>query len=74
MVLSGRNWESIRCAPGHVDGVLQVALHFVEDVLGGAAEQDGARLRILALLDEGEVLVTDFTDLKNIISKIRAQL
>lgn len=34
----------------HVHGVLQVALHLVEDVLAGAAQQDRARLRVLALV------------------------
>ena len=49
---------------GDVDGVLEVALNLVEDILGGPAEQNGAGLGVLALLDEGEVLVTDLTDLE----------
>ena len=32
--------------PGDVEGVLQVPLDLVEDVLGGAPQQDGARLRV----------------------------
>ena len=36
----------------------------LEDVLGGAAEQDGARLGVLALDDVGEVLVADLLDLE----------
>ena len=50
--------------PGDVDGVLEVALDLVQDVLGGAPEQDGAGLGVLALLDEGEVLVADLPDLE----------
>ena len=49
---------------GDVDGVLEVALHLVEDILGSPAEENGAGLGVLALLDEGEVLVTDLTDLE----------
>ena len=50
--------------PGDVDGVLKVALHLVENVFGSSAEKNGASLGVLALLDEREVLVTDFANLK----------
>lgn len=40
---------------GH--GVREVPVDLVEDVLGRAAEQDGARLGVLALCQEGEVSV-----------------
>ena len=50
--------------PGDVERVLQVPLDLVEDVLGGAPQEDGARLGVLATLDEGEVLVADLADLE----------
>jgi len=42
---------------------LEVSLHFVEDILAGAAQQNGAGLRILAVLDETEILFADFANL-----------
>ena len=50
--------------PGNVDGILEIALNLVQDVFRGAPEQDGAGLGVLALLDEGEVLVADLLDLE----------
>ena len=43
---------------------LQVPLHLVEDVLAGATQQDGARLGLLTVGEEGEVLVAHLLDLK----------
>ena len=45
---------------GH--GVLEVALDLVEDVFGGATEEDGAGFGDFALADEGEVFVADLFD------------
>mmetsp|Transcript_96815 Transcript_96815/g.260329 ORF Transcript_96815/g.260329 Transcript_96815/m.260329 type:complete len:299 (+) Transcript_96815:355-1251(+) len=50
--------------PRHAKRILQVALHLVEHVSGGAAEDDRAGLGVLALRHEGEVLVADLLDLK----------
>ena len=47
---------------GH--GVLQVALDFVENVLGRAAQQDGASFGVFAFEEEGEIFVADFLDLE----------
>jgi hypothetical protein len=43
---------------------VQVALDLVQDVLRRAAEQDRAGLRVLALCEVGEVLVTKLGDLE----------
>ena len=43
---------------------LEVPLDLVEDVLGGSTKENGAGLRVLAVLDEGEVLVTDLANLQ----------
>lgn len=48
----------------HAHGVVQVALDLVEHVLGGPAEEDGAGLGVIALGQEGEVLVADLLDLE----------
>mmetsp|Transcript_14603 Transcript_14603/g.29778 ORF Transcript_14603/g.29778 Transcript_14603/m.29778 type:complete len:428 (+) Transcript_14603:27-1310(+) len=45
-------------------GVLEVALDLVEDVLGASTEEDGAGLGVLALLEEGEVLVAELPNLE----------
>ena len=47
---------------GH--GILQVALNLVKDILGGAAQQDCAGLRGLALAHECEVLITNLLNLE----------
>lgn len=47
---------------GH--GVLKVALDFVEDILGGAAEENCTGFGIGTLGNEGKVLVTNFLNLK----------
>ena len=49
---------------GHVHCVVKVPLDFVQNVLAGAAQQNGARLGILALLNEGEILIADFANLE----------
>jgi hypothetical protein len=49
---------------GNAEGILKVTLDFVQDVLGGTAEDDGARVGLLALSHEGEVIITDFSDLE----------
>jgi len=43
---------------------LQVSLDFVQDVLGGTTKKEGARFGLLALDDEGEVLVADLVDIE----------
>lgn len=50
--------------PGDGHGVLEVPLDLVDDVLGGAAEKDSASLGVLALSEEGEVLVANLLDLE----------
>ena len=42
--------------PNDLHGVAQVALDLVEHILAAASDEDGARLGILAVLQEGEVL------------------
>ena len=42
---------------------LEVPLHFIEDILAGAAQQNGAGLGVLTVLDEREILVADFANL-----------
>jgi len=49
---------------GNGHGVLQVALDFVQDILGRATQQDGTGLRGLALAHECEVLVTNLLNLE----------
>lgn len=44
--------------------VREVAVDLVQDVLGRAAEEDRARLRLLALGEEREVLVPDLLDVE----------
>lgn len=48
----------------HAHGILQVALDLVQDVLGGAAEQDRAGLGVRALRQEGKVFITNLLNLK----------
>jgi hypothetical protein len=48
--------------PGNTHRIVQVALNLVQDVLGGAAEEDCACLGVLALCEVGEVLVTELGD------------
>ena len=47
---------------GH--GVCEVAVDFVEDVLGRPTEEDGARLGFLTLSEEREVLVADLLNVE----------
>jgi hypothetical protein len=48
----------------NTEGVVEVALNLVEDILGGTTEKDGASLGALALSHEGEVIVTNLLDFK----------
>lgn len=48
----------------HAHGVGEVALDLIEDVLGGAAQQDGHGLGVLALDQVRPVLVADLGDLE----------
>ena len=57
----GRVEEDVAC-DGH--GVREVAVDLIENVLGRSAEEDGARLGILTLGEEREVLVTDLLDVE----------
>mmetsp|Transcript_26210 Transcript_26210/g.73547 ORF Transcript_26210/g.73547 Transcript_26210/m.73547 type:complete len:209 (+) Transcript_26210:330-956(+) len=50
--------------PRHAEGVLQVALHLVEHIPGRTTQDHRARLRVLALSHEGEILVADLLDLE----------
>ena len=50
--------------PGHAQRVVEVALHFVQDVPRRAAEDDGARLGLLAVDEEGEVLLAQLLHLE----------
>lgn len=50
--------------PGNGHSVLKVPLDLVDDVLGRAAEKDSASLGVLALSEEGEVLVANLLDLE----------
>merc|ERR1719273_1501756 len=45
--------------PSHVQSVLKIPLHLIQDVFASAAEKDCAGFGIFALLNEGEVLVSD---------------
>jgi len=47
---------------GH--GVLKISLDFVEDVFGGAAEEDRACFGYFALGEESKVFVADLFDFK----------
>jgi len=49
---------------GHGHGVLKVSVNLRQHVLGGTSQQNGARRRILALLDERKVLVANLADLE----------
>ena len=40
-------------------GIVEVSLNLVQDILGGAAEKDGAGLGVLTLGEEGEVFITN---------------
>lgn len=66
--LSGTtSWAQLRVpddVPGDAHGIVQVALNLVQNVLGRAAEQDGAGLGVLALCEVGEVLVTKLGNLE----------
>eukprot|EP00968_Pinguiococcus_pyrenoidosus_P015771 scaffold1469_cov257-Pinguiococcus_pyrenoidosus.AAC.4 len=44
--------------------VLEITLDLIQDVLGPSTEHDGARLGVLALLQEGEVLVSNLAHLE----------
>mmetsp|Transcript_17104 Transcript_17104/g.49578 ORF Transcript_17104/g.49578 Transcript_17104/m.49578 type:complete len:482 (+) Transcript_17104:407-1852(+) len=55
-------------------GVQEVALHLVEHVLGRAAQEDGARLRVLAVHEEGEVLLPDLGHLEEAAARAHVRL
>lgn len=48
----------------YTHGILQVTLNLVEDILGRSTQKNSAGLGILALGEEGEVLVANLFDLK----------
>lgn len=50
--------------PDNLHGVLEVPLDLVKDVLAATAKEDSAGLGVLALLEEGEVLVPKLPDLE----------
>jgi len=43
---------------------MEISFHLVEDILGGTSEQDRASSWVFALSQEGEVIITDFSDLE----------
>ena len=45
---------------GHSQGILQVALNFVEHVLGAASQENGTGFGVLALQEVSEVFVANF--------------
>mmetsp|Transcript_41206 Transcript_41206/g.36542 ORF Transcript_41206/g.36542 Transcript_41206/m.36542 type:complete len:366 (+) Transcript_41206:689-1786(+) len=49
---------------GNSEGILQVSFHFVQDILGGTSEEDGASLGVLAFNHEGEVVITNLSDVE----------
>lgn len=61
---TGQELGLVHDVPDDLHGVLEVALDLVEDVLGPTAEEDGAGLGILALLEEGEPLLPDLAHLE----------
>ena len=61
---AGQHEGVVQQVPGHRHGVLQVALDLVQHVLRRAAQQQRARLGLLALRQEAEVLVADLLDLE----------
>ena len=61
---TGEELGLVHDVPDDLHGVLEVALDLVEDVLGPAAEEDGAGLGILALIEEGEPLLPDLAHLE----------
>ena len=61
---AGQQPGIVHDVPGHAHRVLEVALNLVEDVPGSAAEDDGARLGLLAVDEEGEVLLSQLLHLE----------
>lgn len=61
---AGRKTGSEHDVAGHAHGVLKVALDLVKNVLGRAAEKDGAGLGVLALGEEAKVLVANLLNLE----------
>lgn len=60
-------WDKLRINKdvlGNSKAVVQVSLHFIENVLGGTSEKDGACFGFLTFSQESEVLVSDEFDLK----------
>merc|ERR1719158_2800981 len=49
---------------GDMERVLQVAFHFVKDVFGSSTQQNGACLRIFTIFNEGKILITNLSHLK----------
>lgn len=47
---------------GNSQTVVEVSLHFVEDILAAAAQNNAASLRLLALSHEGKILVSNLLD------------
>ena len=58
---------------GNTESILRVALNFVEDIFGGTTKDNRASVRLLALGEEREIVVTDFVDLEKcaVLSNIR---
>ena len=46
------------------ESVLKIALNFVEDIFGGATENDRASFGLLALSEEREVFITNLVHLE----------
>jgi hypothetical protein len=51
--------EYVTC---NTEGILQVALNFVEDILGCSTEDDRASVGFLTVGQEGEVIISNLSD------------
>ena len=61
---TGQKLGLIYHIPNDLHGILKVALNLIQHVLGPATEKDRAGLGILALLEEGEPLLSDLAHLE----------
>lgn len=61
---TGRKSRVEEHVPRHGHRIGEVPVDLVQDVLGRPAEEDRARLGLLALGEEGEVLVADLLDVE----------
>jgi hypothetical protein len=50
--------------PRDTHGIVQITLNLIEDIFGRATQKDGTCVRILALGEEGKVLVANLLDVE----------